>query len=457
MLDTTGSDSRATSRRTWLAPALLFLVFFCIYALTISHARLSYDVYGANWTSWHLVNTGNPWIDGTPVPYIQDHHGPIKILIVTAQNGHTAFGRFPGVVAAGLPAYLVARGSGMSTVPGGLSAALLTAGTVTLMFLALRRHLRVRDAWLATAVFGLATPVWSVAANGVWTHTVTLLGIAGMAWASTTRRWWWVGIFGGIALWGRLHAVLIVAVLGLMLGRQRRDGAIVVRIALASGAFLVGYCAWVRWMYGTWSPTGVYGASGSEIVDGGSQYHFSVVNQLGMWVAPDRGILVWTPVVLLLVPALVRSWRTLPDWSRSLLVGGLVYTVIESALNTFTGGDAFYGYRYGLEMLACATPALALSARRMGPVAGRLMGPVLGVELLAFSLGATSDTLYLLEDQVWRDNAFVHAIDRIGVAGWVLVVLFAVGGALAGERWRRSDASRPESRTPESARAGSPA
>jgi alpha-1,2-mannosyltransferase len=416
----------------------MFLGFFCIYALTISHSLLSFDVYGANWTSWHIANSGSPWIDGTPIPYLQSHdHGPIKVLIVNAQNGHTAFGRFPGVVVASLPAYFLAHGAGMSTVPGGLSAALLTAGTVTLMFLALRRYLRTRDALLASAMFGLATPVWSVAANGMWPHTVTLLGIAGMAWASATRRWWWVGVFGGIALLGRLHAAIIVAVLGLFLGWQRRDLRVVLRIAFASGAFLFAYAAWTRWMYGTWNPSGVYGSSTSEIVSSGSHYWFDVPNQLGMWVAPDRGILVWTPIVALLVPALVRSWRALPDWSRSLVVGGLLYTVIESALNTFTGGDAFYGYRYGLEMLACATPALALSAPRMGAVAQRLIGPLLGVELLAFALGAVGDSLYLLEDTVWHDNAFVHAIDRIGFAGWVLVGLFATVGALGGAIWTR--------------------
>ena len=29
---------------------------------------------------------------------------------------------------------------------------------------------------------------------------------------------------------------------------------------------------------------------------------FDVANQLGMWVAPDRGILVFTPVLLVLLP-----------------------------------------------------------------------------------------------------------------------------------------------------------
>jgi alpha-1,2-mannosyltransferase len=286
--------------------------------------------------------------------------------------------------------------------------------------------------------------MWSVSANGMWPHTITLLAISGMAWAATDRRWWVVGVFGGIALWGRLHAALIPAVFGLLLGRQRRDRGIVVRIALASGAFLVGYCAWVRYMYGTWNPAGAYGSTSTDIVQGGSQYWFDPVNQLGMWIAPDRGILVWTPIVALLVPALVRSWRDLPDWSRSLLVSGLVYTLIENELNTFTGGDVFYGYRYGLELLGCATPALALSVPRMGAVAKWLAGPVLAVELLATALGAIPDGNWLFESAAWHDNAFLHTVNGVGVGGWVFVVLFAACGAGIGAAWRRAGRSGDE-------------
>jgi alpha-1,2-mannosyltransferase len=296
------------------------------------------------------------------------------------------------------------------------------------MFAALRSRLRTWQAALAAGVFGFATPVWSVAANQMWPHTITLLGIAGMAWASSTKRWWWAGVFGGLMLWGRLHAALIVAVLGLGVGWRRRDRGIVIRIAIASGAFLIGYCAWVRWIYGTWNPSGAYGSTTTGIVNGGEQYWFDVPNQLGMWVAPDRGILVWTPVILLLLPALVRSWRTLPDWARSLAYGGLVYTVLECALNTFTGGSAFYGYRYGLEMLACATPALAMSAPAMGRSARRLVGPLLGVQFLAIALGSVTDGVGLPEWFSWKKNAFIWQIDRLGTPGWALVAASALLG-----------------------------
>ena len=408
-------------------PTLLLLGAFLVYALTVSHTLVSIDVWSANFGSWHLARTGNPWIEGIPVPLL-DHNPLRQEWVAQAANGHTVIGRSPGVIAAALPAYWLAHPTTFTTLPGGLTAAAMMAGAVTFVFLTVRQHLPQRYAVLAALVFGFTTPVWSVAANGVWPHTVTVFGICGMAWASATGRWWWVGIFGGVTLWGRLHAALIVAVLGLLVGLARRSPGIVVRVAVGSGAFLLLMVLWTHWMYGTWNPTSSYDTSVFE--DYAKQNRLSIVNQLGFWVSPDRGILVWTPLILILLPALVRSWRGLPDWSRSLVWGGLAYTVLQGVLNRFSGGDVFYGYRLGLEMLACATPALALSAPRMGRVARPLFGPLVALQLLAISYGALKDSAYLPGSQVWHHNAFEVALTHTGPGLWVAAVLAMALGYL---------------------------
>lgn len=409
--------------------AAVLLVSFLVYALTISDSLWTTDVFGANWTSWHLVSAGNPWIDGTRIPEVGQRSDHLLAIVHTA-NGHTAFGRFPGVVVASLPAYLIASDS-MSTVPGSITAALLTACALALLFNALRRYLPDSHALLATAVFGFATPVWTVSANLMWPHTITVLGIAGMAWASSRDRWWLVGVFGGIALLGRLHVALVVAVLGLGVGIRRRDWRLVAKTATTSGLFLLATCAWNRWVYGSWNPLGGYGDGLGGTV---ASYSSSVPNYLGMWIAPDRGILVWTPAVAILIPALVRAWRGLPDWSRFLFIGGLAYTVIQSAMIVFSGGTGFYGYRYGLEFLACAAPALALSAPRMGRLAQIVIGPVLALQAFAFLLGALYENLYLDETRAWHANAFVNTADRIGPAAWLMTAAVAAMGFFAARR-----------------------
>jgi alpha-1,2-mannosyltransferase len=410
-------------------PALVFLLTSAVYLATITHDLLSLDVWSTNFASWHLAQTGNPWVEGLRLPLL--NHSPLRSQWIVTTAHHTVIARSPGAVALGLPAYLLV-GGGFSTIPGSVTAALLSAGSVTLLFLALRSQLSPVPALAATLVFCLATPVWSVAADGLWPHTVTVFGICGMAWAATSGRWWSVGALGGITLWGRLHAAVIVAVLGLMVGWRRRDPRLLLRVGLTSAAFFAAQCVWTRWMYDTWNPTGSY--SSSVISAHAEQYRFNLVNQLGLWVSPDRGILVWTPVLLVLLPALVRSWRDLPDWSQALVWGGLVYTTLNGSLDTFTGGEVFYGYRYGLEFLACSAPAFALAAPRLGRVGRVVIVPVVLVQMFAFALGATRDSLWIPQTEAWHHNAFVSTVQSVGAAGWLCLALAVAIGAWIGVR-----------------------
>jgi alpha-1,2-mannosyltransferase len=421
------ASSSRRLRRGW-TPVVLFVCALAVYGVTVSHGRVSLDVWSSSFGAWHLTHEGKPWLDGIPLPFLD--HNTLRAQWVIESHGHTVIARSPGTIAAALPAYLLLGGATFSAVPASLTAAAIVAAAVCLMFLALRRQLDARYAAAAALVFGFATPVWSVAADAMWPQTITVLGICGMAWACSTGRWWTVGVFGGITLWGRLHAAVIVAVLGLLVGWRRRDARIVLRVGIPSAAFLALQCVWTRWMYGTWDPLGSY--SGAVLSAHADRYRFDLVNQLGMWVSPDRGILVWTPVLLVLLPALVRSWGDLPDWSRSLLYGGLVYTILGASLDTFTGGDVFYGYRYGLELLACATPALALAAPRMGRPAQDVIGPVVAVQLLAITVGATSNSVGLSQSGAWHDNAFASTIGRAGTGGWLLVGLTAFVGLAVG-------------------------
>ena len=331
-----------------------------------------------------------------------------------------------------------------SWVPGSVLAVLLTTAALVLLFSAIRSRLGDGIAAGAVLALGLTTPVWTVSADALYTHPVTILGIAGMAWAAARDRWWLVGLFGGVALWGRLHTVLIVAILGLAVAVVRRRPRIALQAGAVSGVGLALATLWGRWMYGTWSPAGGYSVDGYTEraigTDGGGATD-RLVNHLGLWVAPDRGILVWTPVLLLLLPAVVRAWRQLPDWSRWLAVGGIAYTLVQGQLNGFSGGSGFYGYRLTLELLVCVFPAYALALPSTGRWARHLLGPLLGLQLAAMSVGASGDGGMLNEDFLWTDNSFVFALREVP-ALVVWPVLLMVLGALAGHVVQRRIALR---------------
>lgn len=418
-------------RRSWRAPALLFLTLLTLYSSTIG-TDVSLDVWTADYAAWSIAHTGHAWLDVATVPVLDDH--PLRATwVVQAAHGHEAIGRAPGVIAPSLPAYWISDLDKMSVIPSALTAAMLTAATGVLLFLALRSRLGQRSALLAAAVFGLTTPVWTVAANGMWPHTLTILGITGMAWAANRDRWWLVGLFGGVALWGRLHAALICAVLAVGLAFWRRDHRIAVRAGLAGSGMLLLLCGWNQWMYGTWSPTAAYRSGDFAAYAGNNR--LDIANHLGFWISPDRGLLVWTPLLLVLAPALFRSWRDLPDWSRWLLLGGVAYQLLQGTLNRFSGGDAFYGYRLGLEILACAAPALALSTRHLGPLGRRLVVPVGALQFALIAPGA-GNSYFVSSDEVWTHNSLVEAL-RAEPAGFGLIAVFSFCAALLFARiWR---------------------
>lgn len=425
-------SAAAPPQRIWLVGLVLFLLASTVFALTGARSNISMDVWSANLASWRVATTGSPWLDDVSVPQL-DNHPAQEVWVMEADNGHRVIGRSPGVVAAALPAYWVSQPARMTALPGGITAAILCGLATMLMFLCLRHRLAKREALLAAALFGFTTPVWTVAANGLWPHTVTIFGIAGMAWAATRDRWWLVGVFGGVAVWGRLHVAVVVAVIGLSVALSRRRPDIAVKVGVVSGAFLALICVWSQWMYGSWNPTASYDTT--VFSDYALDNRFSPTNHLGFWFSPDRGIFVWTPLLLLLTPALVRGWRDLPDWSRGLLVGGLAYTLLQATLNRFSGGDTFYGYRLGLEFLACATPAYAMAAHRMGRVARAVFAPVVAVQAVAILAGAVRDGYYVSADDIWRQNAFIKAYEaNLAFMSFVLVASL-LASVLAARIW----------------------
>lgn len=410
-----------------------------VYLVTAAYSSVSGDVTATNVLSWQIATTGDPTYGPATYPPIERHPGR-DIWVVETGNGAEVIGRSPGAVIAAVPAYWIG-GSAFSLASGAVTAALLTALATFLLALALLDHMPRREAVLATLVLALGTPLWSVAADGMWPHTITVLGICGMAWAAGRERWWLVGVMGGVVLWGRLHAAVVVAVFGLLLGLQRRDPRPTARVAGGSVAMMALQCLWTQRIYGSWNPMSSYDTGPFE--DYAGTHGLDLVNQLGFWVSPDRGLLVWSPLILVLLPALVRGWRGLPDWSRALMWGGLAYTLLQGFLNRFSGGDTFYGYRLTLELVACAAPAFALTAHHMREPARLLFAPVLALQTFVISAGAVNGRLGSPAEDVWRTHTFFSELVPQPVLLTAFVAISLAAGVLGRRIWNEPTVSRP--------------
>lgn len=414
-------NQQRPNRSSWQIGVVLFLVTATLYIATAGYSRVHIDVLSANVGAWRIASTGEPWIDGVDVEKVNRTKVP---LFTTTHNGRRVIARSPGVIAVSVPAYAVRElvtGGGTSTedyssAPGAITAALATAVSVLLMWGALLRLTSRRSATTAAVVFAFATPVWSVAADGMWTHTLTVLGISGMAFAAARERWFLVGALGGVATWGRLHTVVIAAAVALAYAWFERKPAIVLRVGAMGAVMVAGASIWSHWLYGKWIPSGGYAPRNYVSRVPGSDYDFNTSpvdllrNEAALWVAGDRGLLVWTPLVLLLLPLLIRTWKTQPLWCRAMFVAGIAYTLFQGWAAPFHGGDGIYGYRHGLEFLACATPSLVLAATHAGRRLRLAMTGVIGVQLTAFGLGGVLNRPTLTFGDHWDNNAFVQAL-----------------------------------------------
>lgn len=400
-------------------------VVLVAYLATMSVHQLDIDVYSANLASWRIAGTGTPWLE-----HVRSSFDPglwHRLWIATNPAGHETAYRSPGVIAVAVPAYLIAgataSASSFSMLPADVTAAVLTAAAVLMLMASLHGLVGTTTRVVVGLATGLATPYWSVSANWLWAHSLTDFALAGVAWSARRERWWLLGVFGGIGLWGRFHVAIVVAILGLGLAWMRRSPRIAVVVGSIGLAFTAAACVWDHWMYQSWSPLGGYGTPGQYAAAAGhaSRLH-QVWNEAGLLVSPDRGLLVWTPVLVLLLPAVVRGWRDAPDWTRLLALGGLAYLFAQGLIDVFSGGYGFYGYRLGLETLTCLVPLYAVTVHRAGRAARSLLAPVLGVQLAAFLIGGTTLTFYVPMADAWRDNALWLALREFPVL-WVLIAL----------------------------------
>ena len=116
----------AARREVGRAAALLALLVGLVYAATVATTLTNDDASSASLGAWRIATTGTPWLEGLDTAAIGIARAD-DAFVAEAANGHEVVHRSPGVVAAGVPAYLLAGGgtdpAEFSLVPGALTAA----------------------------------------------------------------------------------------------------------------------------------------------------------------------------------------------------------------------------------------------------------------------------------------------------------------------------------------------
>jgi hypothetical protein len=407
-------------------------VCFTVYATSTSWTRVhNSDVYASVIPAIQAATTGTPWLEGTAWVDTSPFFSQV--------GDHVVSNRQIGIIMLAIPFYAV-FGAPVEVWPSALAAVTATAGTVTMLHLAIRRLVTPAAGWAATAVLAFGTPTWAVSADGLWSHTVTQLAIAGTAVALARDRWWLAGAALGAGALARPHLAVIALVVGLGMAWSRRNPRIAVAVGVPATLGMATLVGLNRWIYGRWTVSGYDAYASDNLAGGFGSWYDPLLNVAGFLIAPDRGLFVWTPIALVLLPSVWRIRGSAPAWPIWLAVGGLAYTAVQLRINHFHGVDAFFGYRHPLELVTCAFALYALAWSRLRTA--RLRGVVAGLAVLqiaAMALGSVRSDGLLGVDEVWRDNSLlvVLRMEPVVIAPLMLGIL-ALAVRIGLDVYRRS-------------------
>jgi hypothetical protein len=215
---------------------------------------------------------------------------------------------------------------------------------------------RTAPALLLGVLFALGTALWSTVSRGLWQHgpliLLCALGLLFLARAREREERRWPALAGACfaaAYVVRPTALVPLGLAGLaLLVWQRRA---LVPFALAAALVLVPSFAYNLWIYG--QLTIPFYVQNGGFLGGGLRDTFAE-GLAGTMVSPARGLLVYSPFVLLAVAGVWMRRRELG--SVELVAAGTVLAIWILASNT---RDWPGGWSYGPRLLADTLPFLA--------------------------------------------------------------------------------------------------
>ena len=446
-------------RRALAHVGVVFLFAACTFTYYGQlHRQQSGDVYGTIYTSVALVQKHTIWLDSY-LPYIQQRSGDHPYMLSMRPNGHIVTGTPTASSVLALPVVAAftaagARGRDWNAwmEASMLTAALIGAATVALLFVLLTRLTTRRRAALIAVTYAWGTLAWGVSGQALWQHGGAALALTVSLLALFDKRF----VLAGLAITAMAAFRLTTPVLAIFLlpliGRRWQDW---LRFLLAAAPLplalavynTVAFGSPLKQGYGSSRITGAADVGSGHILDGVP----------GLLVSPGRGLFVYSPVLLFAIAGLVLGRKQL--LYRLCALSFAAYVVIVANISQWWGGEGF-----GARKLAEALPLLAVllvpavdaivTRRRWLWVYAVALGWSVLVELLAAA--AWPDSWFgrhdLTKTATWWhpfDNEIVTMLTT-GSTAWrlplmCLISLLALGGAAtvnayAGElsRWSRA-------------------
>jgi hypothetical protein len=297
------------------------------------------------------------------VPTIRHRSGSGEPLFVGA------FGPAAGLTAVPVAAAAKALGLPLQSDPAvaygvaRLTAELLAAASVAIVFLIARVYTTRLRALVLAAAYGFGTCVWTISANQLWQQTPELFFLSlGVLCLVRGESMWARGLAAGLAFSAAAACRPTAAIVALVAAAylvvvHRRAAAAFLLSALPLAIALLGYNAYY---FGSPLDFGqlAAGASVAYYKTGSSDVWQTPpwLGAAGLLFSPSRGLLVYTPFLAAAFAGAVLAWKE----PRYAALRFLTVAVPLLWLPAFMWFDWWGGWTYGYRPIVDTTPLLAV-------------------------------------------------------------------------------------------------
>lgn len=232
-----------------------------------------------------------------------------------------------------------------------LVAALITATSGALLFLVLSRLFPHGWALAVTFIFALGTNTWVISSQALWPHTlnelaIVLLTALFLGAAPSRSAFLLAGAVAGIAVANRpqMLGFALLALAFVWLHHRRHLLAFLALPSLVAVLLLAYNLSVLRFLAGVYWH---FDHFGTPLLTGAA----------GLLVSPNRGLLVFAPVLVFTFAGAVRVWRqpAVPPWIRYLVIGLALHLALYAKFDEW-----WAGYTYGPRYMTGVLPAICI-------------------------------------------------------------------------------------------------
>ena len=290
-----------------------------------------------------------------------------------------------------------------------LTASVLTSWAVALVWLALSRIVSPRLALVTAVGLGVGTNFWPVVSRTLWQHETVAFGLALALWAwlkpasdLRSRDVVWGGL--GLALAGAARpqvSILVATLLAWLIVRTsvRRAAPAFAIVACAAAIVCATNLYWFGHVLG--------GAVQLEAVHPGTHgvpgpiSATPWIGMLGLLISPSRGLLIFSPIVIVALAGLRAAGRERHDLALGWLAAGLALQFAAYAFYAVWWGGHTYGPRYLIDLLVPLSVFGALGARRWAQSRSLTIA---GALLLAWSIVVAAAGAIVYPNERWNTD-----------------------------------------------------